>query len=122
MRSRPRSESRPRRPRDGGNLELVRVRRAQRDTGDAGRDLRGRSRRRGGRGRIRGRRPEAPPPEKTGFFAWLKQLFSGAPKSTGTRAQQEQRALDEFQQHFRIAFGDADLLKLALTHRSYLSV
>ena len=71
---------------------------------------------------MRGRRPEAPPPEKTGFLAWLKKLFGGAPKGTGTRVQQEQRALDEFQQHFRIPFGDTDLLKLALTHRSYLSV
>ena len=71
---------------------------------------------------MRGRRPEAPPPEKTGFLAWLKKLFGGTPKGTGTRAQQEQRALEEFQQHFRVPFGDTDLLKLALTHRSYLSV
>ncbi len=68
------------------------------------------------------RRPEAPPPQKAGFLAWLKQLFGGAPKTSGTRAQQELRALEEFQQHFRIPFGDIDLLKLALTHRSYLSV
>jgi len=68
------------------------------------------------------RRPEAPPPEKIGFLTWLKKLFSGGPRTTGTRAQQELRALEEFQQHFRVPFGDIDLLKLALTHRSYLSV
>lgn len=123
MRSRFRSQSGPRGPRESGNLELVRFRRAQRDSGDAGRELKGRSRRRGGRGRIRGRRPDAPPAPKTGFLAWLKQLLGlGAPRVAPSRAQAEARALAEFQQHFHIPFGDPDLLKLALTHRSYLSV
>src|SRR5207249_10942149 len=35
---------------------------------------------------------------------------------------QEQRLLDGFGSHFKVSFSDPDLLKLALTHRSYLSV
>ena len=37
-------------------------------------------------------------------------------------SEQEERALDEFGRHFSITFNDPGLLKLALTHRSYLSV
>jgi ribonuclease-3 len=36
--------------------------------------------------------------------------------------QQEARAIAEFSRHFRITFHDPELLRLALTHRSYLSV
>jgi ribonuclease-3 len=35
---------------------------------------------------------------------------------------QERRVLTEFCKQYEVAFGDLDLLKLALTHRSYLSV
>ena len=84
--------------------------------------MKGRSRRRGGRGRVRGKRPPNSP-EKLGFLAWLKKLLGiGAERPAPTRAQQEGRALDDFQKHFRLTFADLDLLKLALTHRSYLSV
>ncbi|MGH7742036.1 MAG: ribonuclease III [Candidatus Eiseniibacteriota bacterium] len=37
-------------------------------------------------------------------------------------SEHEQRAIDEFSRHFGITFHDPALLKLALTHRSYLSV
>ena len=37
-------------------------------------------------------------------------------------SEQEARALEEFSRHFGITFNDPSLLKLALTHRSYLSV
>src|SRR5882672_3640555 len=122
MRSRFRSPAGPRGSREGGNLELVRVRRTQRNAGDAGRELSGRSRRRGGRGRARGRRP-TPAPERRGLVAWLRRLFGlDAERTPVSRAQQESRALEEFQRHFKVAFGDPELLKLALTHRSYLSV
>ncbi|MEO5618906.1 MAG: ribonuclease III [Candidatus Eisenbacteria bacterium] len=84
--------------------------------------MKGRSRRRGGRGRVRGKRPPATP-EKPGLLAWFKRLFGiGVERAIPTRAQQESRALDDFQKHFRLTFADIDLLKLALTHRSYLSV
>ncbi len=36
--------------------------------------------------------------------------------------QQEARAIAEFSRHFQITFHDPELLRLALTHRSYLSV
>ena len=36
--------------------------------------------------------------------------------------QQEARAIAEFSRHFRITFHDPEILRLALTHRSYLSV
>jgi ribonuclease-3 len=38
------------------------------------------------------------------------------------RVQQEGRTLEDFQRHFQLTFSDPELLKLALTHRSYLSV
>jgi ribonuclease-3 len=124
MRSRPRSQSGPNGPREGGNLELVRLRRAQRDAGASGRELRERSRRRGGRGRSRPRRPLPPPERRGGALDWLKRLFGlgGAPRPVTTRTEQEERTLLEFQQHFQLSFGDPELLRLALTHRSYLSV
>jgi ribonuclease-3 len=41
---------------------------------------------------------------------------------TGTLAENERQVLDEFQRTFHIQFRNQQLLKLALTHRSYLHV
>jgi ribonuclease-3 len=41
---------------------------------------------------------------------------------TGQPSDTEQRVLDDFSRQFRITFERQDLLRLALTHRSYLSV
>jgi ribonuclease-3 len=51
-------------------------------------------------------------------------LFSGGAERpvSVARSEQEARTLADFQQHFQLRFSDPDLLKLALTHRSYLSV
>jgi len=60
------------------------------------------------------------------FWDWIKSLFGGGAKRTVSREQmlgaQEQRVLTEFCRHFKLPFKDLGLLKLALTHRSYLSV
>lgn len=63
---------------------------------------------------------------KPSFLGWLKSLFFRAPKPEVSREQaldaQEQRVLAEFCRQYSIPFRDLSLLKLALTHRSYLSV
>ena len=59
------------------------------------------------------------------MWAWLRSLFAKpAPRRERVSAlsEQEQRALSEFSRHFGLTFNDPALLKLALTHRSYLSV
>jgi ribonuclease-3 len=58
------------------------------------------------------------------LLGWIKRLFGGeAPRPVGvSRTQQEARTLDDFQRHFQLQFSDPELLRLALTHRSYLSV
>ncbi|MBI5169387.1 MAG: ribonuclease III [Candidatus Eisenbacteria bacterium] len=131
MRPRFHPESGPNREGEGRPVELVRVRRAQRDTGDEGYRVKARARRRGGRGRRRGKREGSPAPaQSTGFFGWLKSLFGFGRKEEDKRPrrgsasldQQEKRVLEEFQNQFGITFRDPGLLKLALTHRSYLSV
>jgi len=72
---------------------------------------------------VRGRRPPVPPEQRGGLLAWLKRLLGiGIERKAPTRAQTESRALEDFQKHFRLTFADPELLKLALTHRSYLSV
>jgi hypothetical protein len=43
-------------------------------------------------------------------------------RDTATLDQQESRVMEEFQKAYKIRFNDIGLLKLALTHRSYLSV
>src|SRR5690349_16413905 len=128
MRSRFRSEPGPNREGEGGTDELLRVRRAQRIPGDDGYRLKARSRRRGGRGRRRRNTPPPPPP-KRGFFAWLQSLFAPRPAKPGrpdrreaSIDRQEERVLAEFMKQFGTPFKDPGLLKLALTHRSYLSV
>ncbi len=63
---------------------------------------------------------------KPSLFGWLKSLFVRAPKPEASREQalgaQEQRVLAEFCRQYSVPFRDLSLLKLALTHRSYLSV
>ncbi len=63
---------------------------------------------------------------KPSFWGWIKSLFGGGEKRPVSREQmlgaQEQRVLTEFCKHFKLPFRDLNLLKLALTHRSYLSV
>ncbi|MBK7366660.1 MAG: ribonuclease III [Candidatus Eisenbacteria bacterium] len=133
MRPRFHPESGPNREGEGRPVELVRVRRAQRDTGDEGYRVKARARRRGGRGRRRGKRETTPAPAQSqGFFGWLKSLFGFGRKEkeadkrprrgSASLDQQEKRVLEEFQKQFGITFRDPGLLKLALTHRSYLSV
>jgi ribonuclease-3 len=62
------------------------------------------------------------------LWAWLLGLFAPAPRRergperVRPLSEQEERALAEFSRHFGITFNDPSLLKLALTHRSYLSV
>ncbi|HTM57973.1 MAG TPA: ribonuclease III [Candidatus Udaeobacter sp.] len=123
-----RTPSGPRGTREGRPLELVRVRGAQRNSGDEGRNVNGRGRRRGGRGRGRGRargvtaRP--PAPRRLSLWTWLKRLLAPVPARAPRRtlSEQEARTLADFSRHFSLTFTDATLLKLALTHRSYLSV
>jgi len=125
MRSRFRSESGTNATREGRPLELVRVRGTQRDTGPDGRKLRRRPRRRGGRGRGG---PRGPLRAAAGFsfWRWLRGLFRPAvPRrvaGVAPLADQEARIIREFGQHYGIQFRDPTLLKLALTHRSYLHV
>jgi ribonuclease-3 len=131
MRPRFRTEPGPNASREGRPLELVRVRGTQRDPGREGRDVtRRRSRRRGGRGR--GPRPPAAP-ASTGFslWRWLHGLFSPErgtaraarpTRAAGALGDQETRAITEFSERYGITFRQLALLKLALTHRSYLHV
>jgi ribonuclease-3 len=65
------------------------------------------------------------------WWSWLTGLFVRPGQSVGAPParrggesfdQQEARAIAEFSRHFRITFHDPELLRLALTHRSYLSV
>lgn len=61
------------------------------------------------------------------LWAWLKHLLGLTPVAARARAatapsEQEARAFAEFSRHYGITFHNPELLKLALTHRSYLSV
>jgi ribonuclease-3 len=71
------------------------------------------------------------PPARRSWWSWLTGLFSRPAARPSRRprveagetlGQQEARSIAEFSQHFRIHFHDPELLRLALTHRSYLSV
>src|SRR5262249_46911375 len=129
MRPRFRSESGPGSTGPQRPLELVRVRGAQRHTGDEGRELRARRGRRGGRGRGRGRPPR--PPAKSlrqPWWMWLRALLgvearpTPPPPAKITLSEHESRATTEFSRQYGIVFQRPELLKLALTHRSYLTV
>ncbi|HEY2956386.1 MAG TPA: ribonuclease III [Candidatus Eisenbacteria bacterium] len=128
MRPRFRSESGPRSTREGRPLELVRVRGSQRNSGNDSRDLNARRRRRGGRRRSRGPQPPVPPaPPAKGFSLsrWLSSLFARPPAArppAPSVSELEARVLREFSEHYGLTFKRPDLLKLALTHRSYLSL
>lgn len=85
-----------------------------------------RARRRGGRGRRRP--PRSAPPAPRSLWQRLLGLLrlrpadpAGRRDRDGTEAQ-EQRVFREFARQYGIPFKDVSLLKLALTHRSYLSV
>ncbi|MFI5370847.1 MAG: ribonuclease III [Candidatus Eisenbacteria bacterium] len=58
------------------------------------------------------------------MFATAPHTEPGRPPRVGSAglAEQESRALEEFEQHFGVHFHDPGLLRLALTHRSYLHV
>src|SRR5262249_46984513 len=105
-------------------LELVRVRGTQRDSGHDSRELKPRRRRRGGRRRAGGPKPPAPPAPKFSLPRWLASLFSRRPAAppAPTASDQEARVLAAFSRHYGLQVKDPALLKLALTHRSYLSV
>ena len=70
------------------------------------------------------------PQPRPSLWEWLKGLFRPAapPRSPATAAraaslgEQEARVIAEFSQHYKLTFNRPELLKLALTHRSYLSV
>ncbi|MEP7028522.1 MAG: ribonuclease III, partial [Candidatus Eisenbacteria bacterium] len=69
-------------------------------------------------------RPPLPPRESGGgLWAWFKKLFAGParPPVPGLTAD-EQKACEAFAKHLGIHFNDPKLLRLALTHRSYLHV
>ena len=71
------------------------------------------------------RAPSPPPPApKKSFLSWLKGLFARPVEDSRERVlgAQEQRVLAEFCRQYGLPFKDLALLKLALTHRSYLSV
>ena len=67
--------------------------------------------------------PTPPAPRKS-FWSWLTGLFSRPAEVSRERllGAQEQRVLSEFCRQYGLPFKDLSLLKLALTHRSYLSV
>jgi len=71
-------------------------------------------------------RPPSSPPNapKKSFWSWLTGLFSRPVEDSRERVlgAQEQRVLSEFCRQYGLPFKDLSLLKLALTHRSYLSV
>jgi ribonuclease-3 len=64
------------------------------------------------------------PAARPSLWGWLTSLFRGEPDLPRGDSfdQQEARALADFSRHFDISFHDPGLLRLALTHRSYLSV
>jgi ribonuclease-3 len=71
------------------------------------------------------------PQRRPSFWEWLKGLFRPAaprrgggvpPARTASLGEQEARVIAEFSQHYKLTFNRPELLKLALTHRSYLSV
>jgi len=71
------------------------------------------------------------PRPRPSFWEWLKGLFRPAPPlrgpavsaaRTASLGEQEARVITEFSQHYKLTFNQPELLKLALTHRSYLSV
>jgi ribonuclease-3 len=71
------------------------------------------------------REPSPPPPApRQSFWSWFKGLFSRPSEASRERVlgAQEQRVLTEFCRQYGLPFKDLALLKLALTHRSYLSV
>jgi len=86
-----------------------------------------RSRRRGGRGRSGRSAPPSRPPRRP-FWSWLRGLFTPVPRAQRPLPQNtppsdaESRVIADFCRQFRLEFKRPDLLKLALTHRSYLSV
>ena len=125
MRYRSGSEHGPEREAEGRDVELLWVRRTQRLTGDEGRIVRARSRRRGGRGRRRPRAQAEVAKPKRSVWAWLTSLFKSRrrePSREQSLGAQEARVLAEFCRAYGTPFRDLTLLKLALTHRSYLSV
>lgn len=82
-------------------------------------------RRRRGRGRPRGPRPPAPPAPRRSLWAWFRNLLAPATATApaaATLSEQEARVLADFAKHYKVEFARPELLKLALTHRSYLSV
>ena len=132
MRPRFRSQSSPDARRSGGRLELVRVRGAQRDSGSEGGEVRSPL--------APARGPRSRPPHAAAVAAappLLVELadrpvrrgrrpgrrarpYAGRPASPST--SRRPASIAEFSRHFRIQFNDPELLRLALTHRSYLSV
>ena len=67
---------------------------------------------------------ETPPPRKS-WWTWFRSLFVAKkrePTKEQTLGAQEARVLAEFCRQYGTPFRDLTLLKLALTHRSYLSV
>ncbi len=70
-------------------------------------------------------RPAPPPPApRTSFWGFLRSLFARPRETSRERSlgAQESRVLSEFCRQYGLPFRDLSLLKLALTHRSYLSV
>jgi ribonuclease-3 len=64
-------------------------------------------------------------PKRQPFWGWLRSLFTPPrrePSREQTLGAQESRVLAEFCRQYGTPFRDLTLLKLALTHRSYLSV
>ncbi|MEO8502094.1 MAG: ribonuclease III domain-containing protein, partial [Vicinamibacteria bacterium] len=101
------------------------------DRGDRPRRERGDRGDRGDRGGRGGRsRPSGAPPARRndtvtagggGIWGWIKSLFAPKPATRGMVID-EARAIEELGQHLGIHFNDTDLLKLALTHRSFLHI
>src|SRR5262245_36044086 len=131
MRSRLRTESSERSSRDRRPVDQHGVRGTQRDPGVSCHDnvKRDRDRHRRGRGRREGRPSTSPPREaraqrppvveEAGFLGWLRRLF-GKPASARGLSSEEQKAVDEFCRHLGVRINRPELLRLALTHRSYL--
>src|SRR5262245_8963583 len=131
MRSRLRTESSERSSRDRRPVEQHGVRGTQRDPGVSRHDnvKRDRDRHRRGRRRREGRPSTSPPREaraqrppvveEAGFLGWLRRLF-GKPASARGLSSEEQKAVDEFCRHLGVRINRPELLRLALTHRSYL--
>ncbi len=64
------------------------------------------------------------PAPRRSFWSWLTSLFASRRETSREKSlgAQEARVLAEFCRQFGLPFRDLSLLKLALTHRSYLSV